>query len=70
MRERTDLQPAECGDALRTYSRRKIPLLRGGVDAPIKQMQRYLNIGAAGERHTPVLQMRKLNTDLANIPPN
>jgi hypothetical protein len=26
-----------------------MPLLRGGADAPIKQMPRYLTIGAAGE---------------------
>jgi hypothetical protein len=25
------------------------PLLRGGVGAPIKQMPRYLNLGAPGE---------------------
>ena len=25
------------------------PLLRGGVAAPIKQMRRYLKVGAAGE---------------------
>jgi hypothetical protein len=32
---------------------RVTPLLRGGVDAPIKQKQRYLNIGAAGEVKSP-----------------
>ena len=28
---------------------RHFPLLRGGVAAPIKQMRRYLKVGAAGE---------------------
>jgi len=29
--------------------RRLYPLLRGGVATPIKQMQRYLSLGVAGE---------------------
>jgi len=33
-----------------------VPLLRGGVAAPIKQMPRYLKLGAAGEVKHPATQ--------------
>jgi very-short-patch-repair endonuclease len=46
-----------------------MPLLRGGADTPIKQMPRYLRIGVAGEAITRFLSMRKLDTNLTNIPP-
>jgi hypothetical protein len=46
----------------------EIPLLRGGVDAPIKQMPRYLNTGAAGEVKPRSLPCGNTTLDLTNIP--
>jgi hypothetical protein len=40
-------RPAE--EAMNNWSLDVFPLLRGGVAAPIKQLQRYPRLGAAGE---------------------